>query len=59
MTVYIPGAVSTNSLQNIELRLISELIAQDQGKQSQDSLALRRNDIAQSLGYQTPVPGDT
>ena len=60
MTVYIPGAVSSTSLQNIELRVISQLIAQDQGgKNAQESLALIRNDIAQSLGYSTPVPGDT
>lgn len=60
MTVYIPGAVSSTSLQNIELRVISQLLQQDQGgKNANESLALVRNDIAQSLGYPTPVPGDT
>ncbi len=59
MTTYISGAQASSGLQNIELRVISQLLQQDQGKPAQESLALVRNDIAQSLGYPTPVPGDT
>jgi len=59
MTTYISGAQSSSGLSNIELRVISQLLQQDQGKPAQESLAQVRNDIAQSLGYPTPVPGDT
>ncbi len=59
MTTYIAGS-QAQTLSNIELRVISQLIQQDQGgKNAAESLALVRNDIAQSLGYTTPVPGDT
>ena len=60
MTTYIAGTAQTSNLTNVELRVISQLIQQDQGgKNAAESLALVRNDIAQSLGYPTPVPGDT
>jgi hypothetical protein len=60
MTSYVPGSPAlASSLDIIELRVISQLLQQDQGKSAQESLALVRNDIAQSLGYSTPVPGDT
>jgi hypothetical protein len=65
MASYVPGNVAISgfasvTLEAIELRVISQLMQNDQGKgQGQEELRLIRNDIAQSLGIVPPVvPGD-
>ena len=62
MASYVTGSSSLGpALDIIELRVISQLIQQDQGgRNSAESLAQLRNDVAQSLGSTSlPVPGDT
>lgn len=63
MTSYVPGSALSGNLQTatleaIELRVISQLLQNDQGRVSQEELRLVRNDIAQELGIVPPiVPG--
>lgn len=61
MSSYVSGSPTplNAALDIVELRVISQLIQQDQGGHM-ESLAQIRNDIAQSLGSTSlPVPGDT
>ena len=61
MSSYVSGNPTplNAALDIVELRVISQLIQQDQGGHL-ESLAQIRNDIAQSLGSTSlPVPGDT
>ncbi len=60
MTAYVPGnsfagGVSSQLLDVIELRVISNLIQRDQGNGEQDQLSVLRNDQAFELGIVPPV----
>jgi hypothetical protein len=59
MTSYVPGSNLYSNLDVIELRVISNLLQQQNGNQQQDQLSVLRNDQAFELGYVPPVvPGN-
>jgi hypothetical protein len=63
MTIYIPagatGGIPNAILDVIELRVISNLLQQQNGNQQQDELRILRNDQAFELGITPPVvPGN-
>lgn len=63
MTSFVPGSgltqISAQTLDVIELRVISNLIQAQSGAQNQDELRILRNDQAFELGIVPPiVPGN-
>ena len=60
MTSYVTGATGlSGELDVIELRVISNLLQQQNGNQQQDELRVLRNDQAFELGIVPPVvPGN-
>lgn len=64
MTSYVPGSggslagTSNDTIQSIELRVISNILQSMQPNTTQDELRILRNDQAQELGIVPPViPG--
>lgn len=62
MTTFVPGGLSPASAQSldvVELRVISNLLQREMAEQSQDELRILRNDQAFELGIVPPViPGN-